>query len=86
MEALKNLCCGLSCLYLLRSKIQRNEADLTKAIKYAENNLEAHLLKGIFNMEKKKYKLALNEISWALEIQPNNEKLQGIKARIVKLS
>ena len=60
IEALKNLCCALSCLYLIRGKNNKNEADLTKAIKYSENNIEARLLKGFMNMEKKKYKIALN--------------------------
>lgn len=66
VEALKNICCALSCLYLLRGKTTKNEGDLNKAIKYAENNVEARLLKGIMNMEKKKYKIALNEINWAI--------------------
>ena len=66
LEGLKNLCCALSCLYLLRGKATKSEVDLTKAIKYAENNIEARLLKGFMNMEKKKYKIALNEINWAI--------------------
>ena len=41
-------------------------------------------MKGMHYVEKKKYSLALNEINWTLDLQPNNEKFQEIKAGIQK--
>lgn len=78
------MCCALSCLYLLRGRQRGAESDINKAINYCENNLEARLMKGMHYVEKKKYSLALNEINWTLDLQPNNEKFQEIKAGIQK--
>lgn len=55
-----NLCCSLSCLYLIRAKKSRRELDLQRSIKYAENNLESHVLKSLMYLEDGKFKLALN--------------------------
>jgi hypothetical protein len=49
-EAFQNLCCSLSCLYLIRAKNKKSELDASKAIKYAENNMEAHVLKGLIHL------------------------------------
>ena len=84
-ESLKNLCCGLSSLYLLRGEIHKSESDINKALKYAENNLEARVRKCLFHLNKKKHKLALNELNWALEIQPHNVRLQIMKTKIKKM-
>jgi len=35
MEGLKNLCCALSCLYLMRSRIEGNESDVNKCVRLA---------------------------------------------------
>jgi tetratricopeptide (TPR) repeat protein len=34
-DAFDNLCCGLSCLYLVRAKRERRELDVQRSIKYA---------------------------------------------------
>jgi tetratricopeptide (TPR) repeat protein len=60
--AFDNLCCSLSCLYLVRARKARRELDVQRSIKYAENNPEAHILKALMYLEDGKNKLALNEI------------------------
>ena len=34
-EGLKNLCCALSCLYLIRGKKENSEGDISKCVKLA---------------------------------------------------
>lgn len=65
-EAFEDLCCSLSILYFLRGKIRKTEIDVQKSLKYCENNIEAHILKGMMHLENNKLKLAINEINWAL--------------------
>ena len=38
-------------MYLLRGKDKKDENDINKAIKYCENNLEAHLAKGLHYLQ-----------------------------------
>lgn len=59
-EGLRNLCCSLSCLYLIRGKENTNEADINKCIKLTENNCEGRLLKALHYQKKGKHSLALN--------------------------
>lgn len=47
LEALKNLCCALSCLYLIRGRLRDNESDINKCLKLAENNHEGRLVKAL---------------------------------------
>lgn len=47
VTAFDNLCCSLSCLYLIRAKKGRKELDVQRSIKYAENNPDAHVLKAL---------------------------------------
>jgi tetratricopeptide (TPR) repeat protein len=46
-EAYENLCCSLSCLHLIKAKKTKILGDVEHAIKYAKNNLEARVLKGL---------------------------------------
>lgn len=68
LDAFDNLCCSLSCLYLVRARKARRELDVQRSIKYAENNPEAHILKALMYLDDGKNKLALNEIEWALDL------------------
>jgi hypothetical protein len=72
LTAFDNLCCSLSCLYLVRARKARKELDVQRSIKYAENNPDAHILKALMYLEDGKNKLALNEIEWALDLQVYN--------------
>ena len=54
-DALRSLCCSLSCLHLMRAKKTRSIESAGKAIKYCSNNIEAHVLKGLILYEKEKY-------------------------------
>lgn len=74
VESFKQLCCSLSCLYLLRGRLRNTETDINKSLKYCENNLEARIAKSLNFVKKGKYKLALNEIKWVLELNPHDEK------------
>lgn len=58
--AFDNLCCSLSCLYLVRARKARRELDVQRSIKYAENNPDAHILKALMYLDDGKNKLALN--------------------------
>ena len=55
MTALQSLCCGLSCLHLLKARLARSVLHADKAIRYAQNNQEAHTLKGLMLMQQSKY-------------------------------
>lgn len=46
--------------------------------------MEAHVLKGLIHLENGKYKLALNELDWACEINPTHEIVRNIRAMIFK--
>ena len=49
-RALENLCCSVSCLYLIHGKMKKNLEDVNKAIELADNNVEAYVLKGLLLM------------------------------------
>lgn len=71
-KAFENLCCSLSCLYLVRAKKSRRELDVQKSIIYADNNVEAYVLKSLMYLEEGKTSLALNNIEWACDLNPNS--------------
>jgi len=50
----------LSILYFFRGKNRKTEIDIQKSLKYCENNIEAHILKGMMHLENNKLKLAAN--------------------------
>jgi tetratricopeptide (TPR) repeat protein len=82
--AFDNLCCSLSCLYLLRAKKSRRELDVQRAINYADNNFEAYILKSLMYLEDGRLKPALNNIEWALDINPGSLVSQRLKNVISK--
>jgi hypothetical protein len=59
--------------------------DVQRSIKYAENNLEAHILKSLLYMKNSKFKLALNEIEWALDIYPGHKVSIDIRDNILRI-
>lgn len=83
-QALENLCCSLSCLYLLRAKKSRRELDVQRSISYADNNFEAYVLKSLMYLEEGRLKQALNYIEWALDINPHSLLSQHLKHVIYK--
>lgn len=56
--AFANLCCSLSCMYLIRARNAKSIEDASIAISYSNNNYEAHVLKGLLLMQKQKYEEA----------------------------
>lgn len=59
-EALKNLCCSLSCLHLLKGRKKGDLSSIEKALEYCGNNIEARLAKGLIHLKKSENELALN--------------------------
>lgn len=60
LDGLKNLCASLSCLYLIRGRIKNNEVDISKCIKFSENNHEGRLIRALQFHHNGKFSLALN--------------------------
>lgn len=82
--AFDNLCSSLSCLHLLRARNSRRELDLQRAIKYADNNPEAHILKALLYLQEGKLRHSLNEVEWALDIRvhaPLCQQLRNLLSR-----
>ena len=69
LPAFDNLCASLSCLHLLRARNSRRELDLQRAIRYADNNPEAHILKALLYLQEGKLRHSLNELEWALDLR-----------------
>lgn len=82
LDGLKNLCGCLSCLYLIRGRMKNSEVDISKCIKYCENNYEGRLIRAFQFYHNGKYSLALNEINWVLDAEPNNREVIEIKKMI----
>lgn len=50
-EAFNNLCCSLSCMYLLKAKTTKKIDLVEKSLQYANNNVAASLLKKCLELE-----------------------------------
>lgn len=83
-EALKELACSLSCLYLTRARFRKRDQDAKEAIRYARNNVEAHVLRAMMFLEGKKLKECINELDWAYELNPHLPTLNKIRAIVQK--
>lgn len=79
LPAFENLCASLSCLHLLRARNSRRELDLQRAIRYAENNPEAHILKALLHLQEGKLRHALNEAEWALDLRVHGALCQQLR-------
>ena len=67
-QALNNLKCALSCLYLTKAVLSKDlqsinsEKDLGKALGLCSNNIQAKLVKLILLIHQNRWKIAINEI------------------------
>lgn len=83
-EAFKNLCCCLSVLHLVKGRREKSEADVEKAVEYSFNNKEARLLKSLLRLEAGKKIEALNQINYALYLDPSHPDLKRVQQRIYR--
>lgn len=92
-EALENLHCCLSCLYLLKAVLSRDienrnrEIDLGRAIGYCQNNLQARYIRLLMQLKQNRWKMAANEVELALEAQEGEaNELAELKTMLITLS
>jgi tetratricopeptide (TPR) repeat protein len=91
-EALRNLHCCLSCLYLLKAVLSRDlenrnrEIDLGRAISYAQNNLRARYVRLLMQVKQGRWKMAANEVELALETQPDGHELLQLRTLLLALA
>lgn len=68
----------------MRAKKSRRELDVQKSISYADNNFEAYVLKSLMYLEEGRLTLALNNIEWACDLNPNSLLCLKLKNIIAK--
>lgn len=88
-DALKNLHCCLSCLYLLKTTLPTKmgdskvrEIDLGRAISYCPNNLEARLLRILVYIEHGRWRKAQEDVHFAVKEAPNNQQLHALEEKM----
>jgi len=80
--AYKNLCCSLSVAYLLVGKTTNDPSAVEKAIEFSFNNKEARALRCLQKLKEGKKIEALNQINYALYLDPSHPQLLAIQKRV----
>jgi Tfp pilus assembly protein PilF len=80
--AFKNLCCCLSVGHLLVGKKANDPSSVEKAIEFCFNNKEARALRCLQKLKEGKKIEALNQINYALYLDPSHPLLLTIQKRV----
>lgn len=81
---MENICCSISCLYVAKCQFTEDLDDISKSLFYADNNVEAYMLKAMISLKKGNEKISLNLLDRVLEIDPANKIVKQIHNTVYK--